>query len=182
VNKFNLLVTAAHCLRSNGVNSTDIYFHALYPIPGSTYDALRVYVDDRWHSNEKYAYDFGIIQLKYPIMDGMPALGYRFNGSLKGQSWTSYGYPAASPFPGNALYKASDSYRGRRDTPSTYGMENDMTGGSSGGPWISDVSGAMRVMGLNSYKIVGQPRKMFSPYFSGSFCRVLSEAGGKCPP
>jgi hypothetical protein len=49
------------------------------------------------------------------------------------------------------------------------GIGCDLTGGSSGGPWITKFSGASGsanyLNGHNSYRYTSHPQEMFSPYF-----------------
>lgn len=86
----------------------------------------------------------------------------------------AFGYPQATPYNGQTLtYCAgtdvSDVWGGSTD----YGLNCNMTGGSSGGPWFSDfnaMTGTGTLTSLNSFKYRGSPtvaKYMFGPYFDG---------------
>ena len=49
--------------------------------------------------------------------------------------------------------------------PKPVGMGNDLTGGSSGGPWVWRFGTANYLNGNNSYRRKGNSEEMFSPYF-----------------
>src|SRR3712207_7483597 len=69
----------------------------------------------------------------------------------------SFGYPASQKYHGNDLtYCAGPISTDPNNANLTWGMACDMTGGSSGGPWVSSRSEARRV---------GQEcRSWWSPY------------------
>lgn len=84
----------------------------------------------------------------------------------------AFGYPQASPYNGQSLtYCAgtdtADAWGGSTD----FGLNCNMTGGSSGGPWFSDFNtqtGTGTLTSLNSFRYRGNPtvsKYMFGPYF-----------------
>jgi hypothetical protein len=77
------------------------------------------------------------------------------------RTYGSYGYPAASPFNGQTLWNCTSPLH-RSDTsvqPSTMGIQCNMTGGSSGGGWVS---GGL-VYSVNSYTYNSLKNVMFGP-------------------
>jgi V8-like Glu-specific endopeptidase len=109
------------------------------------------------------------------LHDKIGYLGYKANVS-RNQTWNAFGYPQAAPFDGKKLTycKAAYATSDTQFSPDTIGIGCDMTGGSSGGPWILNYtpgqSGSFNyINGLNSYKYDSQPKAMYSPYFGNEF-------------
>lgn len=86
----------------------------------------------------------------------------------------AFGYPQARPYDGQSLIYCSgtdvaDTWGGSTD----FGLNCNMTGGSSGGPWFADfnpATGTGTLTSLNSFKYRGNPsigKYMFGPYFDG---------------
>ena len=117
-------------------------------------------------------------------------LGFAWNWPRFTQHWHQIGYPAAFPFNGLKQVVCSSSHNtndfslpdpGFVGDPDTVGTGCDMTGGSSGGPWIKDfsgVAGASNFLNGNvSYGYINpsEPEQMYSPYF-GDFSKALRDA------
>lgn len=83
----------------------------------------------------------------------------------------AFGYPQAPPYDGQALTYCSgndvkDTWGGTTD----YGLNCNMTGGSSGGPWFTnfdETNGTGTLNSVNSFKYTYGPlsKNMFGPYF-----------------
>lgn len=92
------------------------------------------------------------------------------------QHWTVIGYPAGRPFNGETqqVCQASYAYPDERQSPVTVGIGCDLTGGSSGCPWIVKFGGQggrmNLVNGLMSYGY--RVKDSYSPYF-GSAAKKL---------
>ena len=74
----------------------------------------------------------------------------------------AYGYPAASPFNGQSLYSCSgtvvqDTFGGSTDQ----GLACNMTGGSSGGGWITGGS----LNSVTGFGYTGVKNVLWGPYF-----------------
>ena len=86
--------------------------------------------------------------------------GVGFN-LARGLSYNAYGYPAAPPFNGETLQScsgtASDDVWGGTQSQ---GIPCNMTGGSSGGPWLT---GGSTINSVNSFGYDGVPNRMFGP-------------------
>jgi hypothetical protein len=61
------------------------------------------------------------------------------------------------------------------------GIGCDMTGGSSGGGWVTDPSAAGYLNGLNSYKYSNQPNVMYGPYFGDTIKALYEAAASEAP-
>jgi hypothetical protein len=112
-------------------------------------------------------------------------LGFLVNAS-RNQHWVAMGYPAASPFAGGKLIMSVGSYgyddSWPPDSVLSVAMGNNMTGGSSGGPWIvnygltgqvggPDPAVMNLINGHNDWKYDGFPNEMMSPYLD---CRAMA--------
>lgn len=110
-------------------------------------------------------------------------------GAARKQHWHLHGYPAAprdlaSTPPGvqftgerheicAAAWAANDQPSGNASNPATVGVGCDKTGGTSGGPWLIDLSGVGGATNLlngnNSYRYSGGPPnnlRLYGPYFT----------------
>ena len=81
----------------------------------------------------------------------------------------SFGYPAAGKFKGRDLYYCKgDIAEDLRNQSQTWAMRCDMTGGSSGGPWVSRYNTADQqgLSSVNSYKYINDRKRMYGPKFT----------------
>ncbi|MBD0347070.1 MAG: trypsin-like serine protease [Coleofasciculus sp. Co-bin14] len=184
-----LIVTAGHCVSDgNGKFHKNWIFVPAYNPNSSTpkdrepygrWSACELYATTAWHKKEDFGQDIGMVKAcdksGKKLHDTVGYLGYKANLS-RNQTWYAFGYPAASPFDGKKLayckaaYATSDS----SVSPATIGIGCNMTGGSSGGPWLvsygAGKTGAVNyINGLNSYGYSNQPNAMYSPYFGKNF-------------
>ena len=92
---------------------------------------------------------------------------------------SAYGYPAAGKYRGKDLtYCQGPTTRDTNPGTNNYKLACNMTGGSSGGPWLSgaDASGNAGVIrSLNSYGYSGQSF-MYGPIFNGTTTSTSSAA------
>ena len=95
--------------------------------------------------------------------------------------WFNIGYPAAYPFDGRRQQICTAPfafYDTNLNQPYPVGIGCDMTGGSSGGPWIINFSGdagfANYLNGNNSYRRL-DPEEMYSPYFGDAAQNLYDE-------
>ncbi|MBE9572286.1 MAG: trypsin-like serine protease [Proteobacteria bacterium] len=143
-----------------------------------------------WSSDGYLCYDIGAVRFKKKkfgtkrktLAQRVGHLGFMY-GASREQHWNEFGYPAASPFDGTKLIQSQSSI-GEDDTltdpsadcgdpgaPLPIGVGNDMTGGSSGGPWIVDFSGEAGstnyINSVNSFKYTSpyRPGAVYGPYF-----------------
>ena len=92
-----------------------------------------------------------------------------FSGVSNGNKLYAFGYPAAGKYNGSDLvYCAGNISQDLGTGNQTWGMACDMTGGSSGGPWLSGFvpsTGAGTLSSVNSYKY-GSTAFMYGPKFN----------------
>jgi V8-like Glu-specific endopeptidase len=106
-------------------------------------------------------------------------LAIAFGGVNAGQTMSAFGYPAGAPYDGRDLTYCSGPVSGDPNTLGrTWGMGCTMTGGSSGGPWLSGFkasNGTGTLGSVNSYTYSGVA-KMHGPKFNSSTQSVYSAA------
>jgi V8-like Glu-specific endopeptidase len=143
----------------------------------------------QWITDGSFEWDFGGINTSNcgtvhctDIANVTGYLGVAWNQS-EDQNFTAFGYPQAAPFDGNFLVTVNSEFgyetsSGNNDGgPNSIAMGNDMTGGSSGGPWIIGFGGGNWVNGHNDWKWNSLPQAMNSPYVDTRDCQVWSVAG-----
>jgi V8-like Glu-specific endopeptidase len=203
----HLLLTARHCIFDypTGTWATNVVFYPGY-YAGSNADLGGAWVARvlyTWVSNAAASqYDIGFVQLfnsartacgtGTTIENVTGYLGYSYGGSYEKKQFNAFGYPAGAPFNGNVLVE-SQSATGALNVlgeGNTVEAGNDMTGGSSGGPWLTNfrpgVVGAFNYAnGVNSYKWISpnHSQAMNSPQFqAANFYNLLVGAMGlACP-
>ncbi len=96
--------------------------------------------------------------------------GFKWNYSSDEQ-FVTFGYPAASPYNGNAMVEDIGASASTYTWPNgegqpLIGIGSPMTGGSSGGAWDINwtAQGPGYVNGHNDYKFDDQPDAIYSPY------------------
>ena len=92
----------------------------------------------------------------------------------------AFGYPAAGRYHGNDLTYCQNPLGFDALTGNTnYKLACGMTGGSSGGPWLSgfDSTGnAGTIRSLNSYGYSGQSNNMYGPIFNADTTATYNAA------
>lgn len=177
----NVIVTAGHCVSAgDGRWYTNFMFIPGYDSgaePFGRWSGWRVGTFPTWHLATDFTRDVGMIQIldrdgqKVGEMVGW--LGLAVGLDPAGRAWDQYGYPAELPFSGEQLSVVQSPF-GYSDTnsgvlPYPLATGNNMTGGSSGGPWINSFDGRfLYVNGLNSYGYESCDETMYSPYFDAA--------------
>lgn len=192
----SLLLTAGHCVYNNdpdgnGIISGNGYWYQNFQFcPGyenscrlGVYYYRNVSTTFTWFggfgSNRYYDYrdDVAVILVNpvsgVRIADAHGSHGVYFNGGT-GQWRYSFGYPVSDWRWPEYSYSGQDmAYCGDYDhpdgsIPGTMWMSCTMTGGSSGGPWLTNVQSNWLgyVNSVNSHKPYGGPW-MQGPYFDG---------------
>jgi V8-like Glu-specific endopeptidase len=102
-----------------------------------------------------------------------------FNSFASGTSMSAFGYPAAGKYMGRDLvYCQGPVSYDPLNSNLTYRMGCNMTGGSSGGPWLSSFSGGTGTLSsLNSYGYSGITA-MHGPKFGSMTQAVWNAANG----
>ncbi|HEY0443816.1 MAG TPA: hypothetical protein VGC90_06325 [Candidatus Limnocylindrales bacterium] len=109
------------------------------------------------------------------------SLPIAFGGVSTNDVLDAFGYPAAGKYHGDDLtYCAGPLSPDTRNASATWGMSCDMTGGASGGPWLSAFARAIgtgTLSSLNSYGYSGI-RAMYGPKFNADTQAVYAAADG----
>ena len=165
----SLVTTAGHCVNEGpGAYVTNFAFVPKYENgnrPYGTFTAASLLTTNEWKNSGDFNHDIGFAVMNplagktlsatvggsYPIAFN---LGY-------GRTFDAYGYPQASPYDGQTLWKCSGpttmDTRGSTDNR----LPCSMTGGSSGGGWIT----GGQLNSLNSFGYRGEKDVMYGPYF-----------------
>jgi len=77
------------------------------------------------------------------------------------------------PFDGEQMWSCQGRFT-RQPTPDVIGKEGNMTGGSSGGPWL--IPGHDYINGVASYSNIDFPDEDYSPYFDRDVLKLYEKA------
>jgi hypothetical protein len=102
-----------------------------------------------------------------------------FAGLSSGATVASFGYPAAGKYHGNDLsYCLGNVFRDSLNSNLTWGLACDMTGGSSGGPWLTGFNastGVGTLSSVNSYGYSGL-KNLYGPQFNSATQQTFNAA------
>ena len=107
--------------------------------------------------------------------------GVSYPAISTGGSVHAFGYPAAGRYKGNDLtYCAGPTFNDSLNGNATWGISCNMTGGSSGGPWLAGFTqgGAGTMTSLNSYGYSGLSN-MYGPKFNANTRAVVDAAAAR---
>lgn len=176
---FNAIWTAGHCLSNGaGAYSTSVVFVPSYRNgvrPYGNFTCTQLWTSSAWHTTGDFARDLGACTVGtnasgQTLQSLVGSLGFAYNQS-RTKHFNAFGYPQAAPFNGaymvtcQASHAVDDTGSGQ---PAPIGIGCDMTGGSSGGPWVIGFHNPVGfINGHNDYKYISppQPLAMYSPYF-----------------
>ncbi len=141
---------------------------------------VRGYVLKGWIAPDEGAatspHDFAFVVLDKPIVAKTGALGVRIASPQVPEAAVSLGYPqnptSGFAFDGRHLYASTGKLKS-----SALGVmeaENQLTEGSSGGPWLSKTKDGVVVTGINSNKPLRRDDTTYSPVLGQSFVELLS--------
>jgi len=117
-------------------------------------------------------------------LDGLAgSFTYSVSGfSSAGVTSTSFGYPQAAPYNGKELKYARGAIFADPNGYGTWGMNSTLTGGASGGPWLSTFEPTSPTSGsvssVNSYKYTNDSSRMYGPSFNSRTTATLNAALG----
>lgn len=179
----DVVTTAGHCLHEGGGGgfASRFTFVPAYndgAAPHGQWTASDLFTSTGWANSGDFAVDAGFAVMNengagQSLTDVVGSYPIAFDQG-RGLSYTSYGYPAASPFNGQRLFSCSGTARTDPGGSTTQGIPCDMTGGSSGGGWIT----GGRLNSVNSYKYTNDPNTMYGPYFGATVRSVYDAAAG----
>ncbi|MEV7013434.1 peptidase [Streptosporangium sp. NPDC051022] len=179
------VITAGHCVRMGGAFHTNWVFVPGYnggDRPYGTWVATTLYTTPQWNNGEDIDHDVAAAVVAplngRSLTDVVGGQGVSFNQPRR-QRMHSFGYPAAAPYDGSKLVYCSgwtfDDFMMSHDI----GLNCDMNGGSSGGPWFSgfdEGTGLGTLNSVNSFKYGDAAGRMFGPYFGADAKAVYDAA------
>ncbi len=181
------VLTAGHCVHEGpGSFATNFAFVPAYnngSRPYGTFTARRLLTTNAWATRGDFNYDVGFALMNSlngkDLTDTVGGQGIAFN-QARGKYMYSFGYPAASPYDGQKLIHCygtvfNDTYGNSNDQ----GMNCNMTGGSSGGPWFYNFNtstGTGTLNSVNSFGYTGVPNIMWGPYFGSTISSLYNTA------
>ncbi|WNG38210.1 trypsin-like peptidase domain-containing protein [Archangium violaceum] len=173
------IVTAAHNVFDENEWSSKVLFelqyadgHYVAEWAGKQSVALK-----GWTLDTNYAYDMAVVIPKTAIGGSVPALDYVVDA--KAENFLALGYPTPPlphyAFDGKYMWGSSGSLIAEnRGVISAY---NNLTRGSSGGPWCAKAGNVWVVNGIQSHGF-NDPDVSYSPLFSSkTFVPLLRSAG-----
>ena len=179
----DLVSTAGHCVNEGpGAYATNWAFVPAYDDgarPYGTFTARSLVTTTQWQNSGDFDYDVAFAVMNpvggVDLTDTVGSQGIGFN-LARGQYMYSFGYPQANPYDGSDIAWChgtviQDTFGGSQDQ----GLNCNLTGGSSGGPWFlnySEASGVGTQSSVNSFGYTALRNYMWGPYF-GSVAQSL---------
>jgi hypothetical protein len=201
---YSLVLTAAHCVIDKGrfatmwtfipeYDSDPVAFNDCSSSKHGCWTAQALFVHSNFAAQKGFnttaiTHDFAFALLGPGGLTGAASLesavggtfGIAFSGPSAGATVTALGYPAGSPYDGTDLvYCQGPIGQDPRVGNATWRLPCDMTGGSSGGGWLTGdpttFSAVLR--SLNSYGYTGE-EAMYGPKFNTRAQAVYNAANG----
>lgn len=177
----DVVTTAGHCLHEGGGGSfaSQFTFVPAYnngSAPYGQWSASDLFTSSGWANSGDFNVDVGFAVMNenasgQSLTSVVGSYPIAFN-LARGLTYTSYGYPAGAPFNGQRLYSCTGAARPDPAGQTTQGITCDMTGGSSGGGWIT----GGRLNSVNSYKYTNDNNTMYGPFFGSTAQSVYNAA------
>jgi V8-like Glu-specific endopeptidase len=193
-NYIDTVMTAGHCVYTpgTGFNGNELfcpsYNAGVNPAVGC-WAANFLVTSTVWANTGSFEWDTGGINtlpsgtiVNNHIGNVTGWLGLAWN-QADDQNWFDFGYPQASPFDGNYIVVCNSEFGYEDSEGNNQGGHNslaigcDMTGGSSGGPFILGFAGGNWLNGHNDWKWNALPQAMNTPYYTTIECNVDVTAG-----
>ncbi|QKV96244.1 peptidase [Streptomyces sp. NA02950] len=175
------VITAGHCVKYQGSWHTNWIFVPAYnngDAPYGQWPAAKTLTTPQWEASEDINNDVGAAIVAplngQRLTSVVGAQGIQFNGGYNKQMY-SFGFPAASPYDGTKLIYCSGNSSKDFLLTQDHGLACNMTGGSSGGPWLTgfnEATGTGLQVSVNSFGYTFWPNQMFGPYF-GDVAKAL---------
>jgi V8-like Glu-specific endopeptidase len=168
------VITAGHCVKLEGAWHTNWVFVPGYhdgQSPYGRWTASKTLSTPQWTASEDINYDVGaavVAPLDGKLLtDVVGGQGLAFNTGYNVAMY-SFGFPAASPYDGEKFIYCSGTTSRDFLLSNDHGMNCNMTGGASGGPWFTkfdEATGTGLQSSVNSFKYNFLPNRMYGPYF-----------------
>ncbi len=174
VGEYNILLTAAHCVRDNasGAFFTDFRFYRAYKNGGY----VKRFVMNAWGtkagwvstSSGRYRYDYAF--LRTTENSDVGHLGYKTLQSEN--SWAAFGYP--SNYGGGQIMQRVEGTRGEVSGGTVEMLGNPMRRGNSGGArFIVTGANNRQVLGNDAFHRTGNTTDEWGPVFNNSTFSLL---------
>ncbi|GAA4068430.1 peptidase [Streptomyces shaanxiensis] len=168
------VITAGHCVKLEGAWHTNWVFVPGYhdgQAPYGRWSASKTLSTPQWTASEDINYDVGaavVAPLDGKLLtDVVGGQGLAFNTGYNLRMY-AFGFPAAAPYDGEKFIYCSGNTNRDFLLSNDHGMNCNMTGGSSGGPWFTqfnESTGTGLLSSVNSFKYNFLPNRMYGPYF-----------------
>jgi V8-like Glu-specific endopeptidase len=168
------VITAGHCVKLEGAWHTNWVFVPGYhdgQAPYGRWTASKTLSTPQWTASEDINYDVGAAVVApldgKRLTDVVGGQGLAFNTGYNLRMY-SFGFPAAAPYDGEKFIYCSGTTNRDFLLSDDHGMNCNMTGGSSGGPWFTqfnESTGTGLLSSVNSFKYNFLPNRMYGPYF-----------------
>ncbi len=172
--------TAGHCVHGGAgqnwhLNWTFVPAYNYGLAPYGSWTAAQLWTTGGWFSGSEFKNDVGVAVMNplngEHIVDVLGGQGIAFHYS-KNFATTAMGYPAASPYTGQELIQCANNAAPEWSflwfSAETLRLGCNLTGGSSGGPWLRWFDGQWGwINGVTSYKYNNDVFSIYSPYFDG---------------
>ncbi|MFE7764405.1 trypsin-like serine peptidase [Streptomyces sp. NPDC057438] len=168
------VITAGHCVKLEGAWHTNWVFVPGYhdgQAPYGRWSATKTLSTPQWTASEDINYDIGaavVAPLDGKLLtDVVGGQGLAFNTGYN-RAMYAFGFPAAAPYDGEKFVYCSGNTNRDFLLSNDHGMNCNMTGGSSGGPWFTqfdEATGTGLQSSVNSFKYNFLPNRMYGPYF-----------------
>lgn len=177
--------TAGHCVMQGGSGSnyyTNWSFCPQYidgTCPKGRWTAKEVAVSTTWANSGSFSQDLAAVVVNTNasgqfLTDVVGGVQFGANRSRSLQV-VALGYPAASPFNGKRMQSCVGTTRDYPSgNPKPIGVSCNMTGGSSGGGWLSQINGTWYIVGHNDFGSSAYPNVMWSPYYGDDALSVFN--------
>lgn len=180
------IITAGHCVYLDGAWHANWIFVPGYDngsAPYGEWPAEQLLAYSAWVENEDMNFDVGAAVVASvdgrAVQDVVGSQGIAFNQSRSFDAY-SFGYPAQGPYDGERLiYSSGTTFDDTFGNSEAIGIDSDMTGGCSGGPWFADFdesTGTGVVNSVNSFGYTMQPDVLYGPYFGSEAEQLYTEA------
>lgn len=189
----SIVLTAGHCVWENkavGAWATNFIFIPAYDLnpvnnclssPDRCLVASALVASLGFTSQTSFSTQATTYDWAFAAVEEFGESGFNLAVDAFSNSATAYafGYPAANPYNGRDLvYCAGPISPDTRNNGMTWGLSCNMTGGSSGGPWLAGFNTITKVgsaSSLNSYGYKGAT-KMYGPKFNAKTMAVFDSA------
>jgi V8-like Glu-specific endopeptidase len=177
--------TAGHCVNEGpGAFYKNFLFVPAYrdgSAPYGKFAGSTLMTTSGWQTSGEWGVDLGAVVVGpnafgQTLSDAVAEAPLAFD-TPRNQAYKLYGYPAAKKFSGQRLRVCETSWLmdDTFATPNTMGASCDMTGGSSGGPWVTSTGAVASVV---SYGYRSLRSVLFGPHLEFEAQSLYSAASG----